>query len=300
MYKIVIFGSNGQLGKELVRKFSNKFEVIKYCRNDVDFNDFVKLEKIIKLNHPDIILNAAAFTDVDGSEENRDTALRVNHLAPGIIAKSASLINALVVHYSTDYVFSGDKIDAYNEADLTGPKNFYGKSKLMGENEISLNTSKFLILRTSWLMSDENKNFLKTIFNLAKKKSTLEVVDDQFSSPTSVTCLSDITYKLINIYITNKLNSKLFGIYHVSSEGKVNWHEYAKYIVNEMNRLGIDTKLKAINIVPINSKKLNAVAPRPSNSYLNTSLISKVIDKELPNWKHEVTHVLMTLKSKHE
>lgn len=298
MNKVIIFGSGGQLGKALTHDLSKNIDIVELSKKDANFLDLDNLKKIISDIRPKVIINAAAYTKVDDAEINQKEALHINYKAVETISQECNKINSLLIHYSSDYVFSGEKEGAYTEKDKTKSINFYGKSKLEGERAIQKTLKNHIIIRTSWVMSSSNNNFLKTIYNLAKTNEYLEVVNDQFSSPTSVNLLSSITTDLLNLYEENLSNKDLFGIYHVSSIGKTSWFEYARHIVNEMNMLGIETKLNDLSIKPVATSSRKNLAQRPRNSYLDTNVISKKLQKELPYWKHEVTQVIKELKSK--
>ena len=197
--RLLLFGANGQVGWKL-QQYLTPLGEIKVCdKSNANFNNLLELKNIIRKFAPDIIINAAAFTNVDEAEDAEEISFQINAKAVGLLAYEAKLLDAWLIHYSTDYVFDGMQSEPYEEDDQTNPQTIYGKSKLQGEQLITESQCKHLILRTSWLYSIRGRNFLKTIINLAKEKNELRIVSDQIGAPTSAELVANITLSLIHI-----------------------------------------------------------------------------------------------------
>lgn len=266
--KLLITGGEGQLGKEAALYFSKKHEVIALGRKDLDITDErIVVEEVSKIK-PDMIINAAAYTDVDGCEDNRERAFSINGYGACNLAKAAESIGAGIVHISTDFVFDGSSRIPYIESDRTNPLSVYGKSKLLGEELVSKNCSKHYIVRTAWLYGAEGKNFVKTMLRLSKEKDYLSVVDDQVGCPTSVRELIRIVDTLIN--------SDAYGIYNGVCSGSCSWYEFALKI---FELAGVNIRVERIS-----SEKLGRKAPRPAYSVLNTSKLKLNFGYEPTDW----------------
>jgi dTDP-4-dehydrorhamnose reductase len=258
--KTVILGASGMLGSDLCRVFP---DAVKLTHKDLDITDRTKVIEFIKRIKPDVVINAAAYTNVDGCEDKQNLAIEVNGHAPGYIAQACSGIGAMLVHFSTDYVFDGSKKE-YVESDITNPINVYGQSKLMGEQEIIKNTDNYRIIRTSWLFGKNGKNFVDTMLRLSKEMETVKVVNDQFGKPTYTMDLASKTPDIIN------LNP---GIYHITNEGKCTWYEFASEIIN--------------NTVPCSSEEFLTKAKRPTYSVLTNTKTTV-----LRHWKNALNEYL--------
>jgi dTDP-4-dehydrorhamnose reductase len=251
--KTVILGASGMLGTDLSGVFPN---ASKFTHHDLDITNKQQVLKTIEAISPDFVINAAAYTNVDGCEDRQNLAFEVNGHAPGYIAQACSGIGAILVHFSTDYVFDGSKRE-YVESDTTNPINVYGQSKLMGEQEIIKNTDNYRIIRTSWLFGVHGRNFVETMLNLSEEMDAVKVVNDQFGKPTYTTDLSKKTAEIINMGP---------GIYHVTNEGVCSWYEFASAIIP--------------NTVPCCSEEFIRKAKRPKYSILiNTKT------RPLRHWK---------------
>ena len=288
--KILITGSNGQVGFELQKKLTALGSVIATNRNELDLANPKAIRAFIDQSKPDIIINAAAYTAVDKAESESEIAYQINAIAPGVLAEKAVELNIPLIHFSTDYVFDGLKKDAYIETDSTNPQSVYGKTKCEGETKVRAHT-KHIILRTSWVFGSHGSNFLKTILRLIHEKESLNIVNDQWGSPASSATLADVTFKIIDTIIKNK-NFNDYGTYHVTNEGETNWHQYASLIANETIRLGFKIKCEANQIRPISTSEFPTTARRPLNSRLNTNKLKKTFMLELPHWELEVKNVL--------
>jgi dTDP-4-dehydrorhamnose reductase len=295
--KILLFGKNGQLGHELIEKLSKKADVYPLSRDSKDYCgdlfDEAGIADSVAQIKPNIIINAAAYTKVDLAEKEISEAFKVNANAPARLASEAEKINALFVHYSTDYVFDGSGSKPWVEGDKTSPLNIYGKSKLQGELEIINSRCRHFIIRTSWVYSFYGENFVTKIIKLAQEKSTLDIVSDQIGAPTSTSLLADATLIMIN-----KVDSegKLGGVYHIVPRGSVSWYEFAKFILQTSNDFGFHNKLEANEIHPVLSQVQNQTAKRPLNSRMSALKFEKNFNVVLPSWENDVKLLINKLK----
>lgn len=265
--KVLILGSQGMLGHDLVQAFS-EYDLTAWGKDDLDITDeaLVK-EKILELD-PDIVLNAAAYTDVDGAEDDEVSAMKINGEGPGFLAKACQQANSILVHYSTDYIFDGTNKDGYSEKDKTKPINVYGASKLAGEVLVQGNHNRYYIIRSSWLYGKAPQrgklrgfNFVETMLNLASEGREINVVDDQFGKPTYTKDLAEKTKVMIE-------QTEHFGIYHVTNEGECTWYEFAQEIFKIK---GIDVKVN-----PIKTEDYPMPTPRPQYAILNNTKTEKL------------------------
>ena len=288
--KILLTGSNGQVGFELQKKLSTLGEVIATDREELDLTSLNAIRTFIDQTKPDIIINPAAYTAVDKAESEPDLAYRINTLAPEVLADKARELDIPLIHFSTDYVFDGLKKDAYIETDKTNPQSVYGKTKCEGEEKIRKHP-KHIILRTSWVFGSHGNNFLKTMLRLMQEKDSLNIVSDQWGSPASASMLSDVTFKIVDGILKNK-NFNDYGTYHVTNDGETNWHAYASFISSEAIKLNVKIKCGPDQIHSILTSEYPTAAKRPLNSRLNTDKIKKTFMLELPHWESEVKKVL--------
>ena len=284
---VLLTGSSGQLGKSFYPNLSKDYQLVQYNSGSLDFKDLNKLDKTIREIRPNIIINTAAYTDVDSAEKNIKEAKLINAEAVGVIAEAAKKLDTILVHYSTDFVFDGKTNEGFFEDDTPNPVNNYGISKLEGEKYLINSGCKHFIIRTSWLYSTFGNNFFTKIINSAKKGNDILVVNDQYGSPTSTSLLVKTTLKLLN-----KPDAE-YGIYHVASKEKISKYDFASYFLNALlEKNFFDTKINFVATQTINSKS-NAV--RPFNSYLETSKIEKELSFSLPHWKSDCNEVLSNL-----
>lgn len=270
--KILILGAKGMLGHDLVEEFSRKNQVYAFGREDLDLtNKKIVQEKILELK-PDIVINSAAYTDVDGCEKNKALCFKVNGYAVGYLASICKKCNALLVHFSTDYVFDGKKKEGYKEEDKPNPINVYGQSKTLGEKELAKFTDKYYLIRSSWLFGKHGKNFVETMLNLAKDRDIIEVVNDQFGKPTYTKDLANRTKEIVE-------KKKEFGIYHVTNEGTTSWYGFAKKI---FELAGIDIEVK-----PVSTEQF----PRPARRPRYSALINTKLPK-MRNWDEALKEYL--------
>ena len=276
---IVLFGKDGQIGRELQDFLGSIGTVIACGRSDIDLENARGLKEMLYQIKPDIIVNAAAYTRVDQAESDSDKAYAVNATAVETLANSAKEINALLVHYSTDYVFDGTKSGAYDESDAPNPISTYGKSKLAGEEAIKQSRCRYLLLRTSWVYSAHGNNFVKTMLRLLCERQELRIVADQFGVPTSAAFIAQMTVKL--------LDKGAEGLYHVVPAGKVSWYEYAQYILQHLTAI--------IELTPITSEQYVGLAKRPKNSVLDNSKMCAVLNSVPPDWTDDVSKLMKQL-----
>jgi dTDP-4-dehydrorhamnose reductase len=291
--KILLTGKDGQVGFALHKKLLSLGKVIATNRHELDLANPDAIKAFIDKIKPDIIINSAAYTQVDKAESEKLLAHQINAAAPQELAKKASELNIPIIHFSTDYVFDGLKHEPYLETDEANPQSVYGQTKWEGEEWVRQHT-KHIILRTSWVYGSHGQNFLKSIFKLIQEKSSLNVVNDQIGTPTSSEALADVTYKIVKT-ILNDPNFKDFGTYHMTLEDETNWYRYACFITDEAARLGLQTLMTSKDIKPIPSDAYPTLAKRPMNSRLDTIKIKKTFMLELPHWEAEVKRVLKAL-----
>jgi dTDP-4-dehydrorhamnose reductase len=283
--KILIFGKDGQVGRALGVRLP---DAIALGRAEADFAKPETLGPIIARIRPDIIINAAAYTAVDAAEDDRDTAYAVNATAPGLIGQAARPIGALVVHYSTDYVFDGDVAGFHSEAETPNPRSVYGASKLAGEVALRDSGARHVILRTSWVYAPVGKNFILTILRLARERDNLTVVADQIGAPTSADLIADITAKIVA--------RPQSGLYHLAPAGETSWHGLAHFAVVEAIAAGATLKCLPDAILPIPASQYPAKAARPANSRLDTGKLRAALGIDLPPWQEGVRQLIKTLQ----
>jgi dTDP-4-dehydrorhamnose reductase len=288
--KILLTGSNGQVGFELAKKLNGLHEVIATDREALDLVDAEAISAFIDKVRPDIIINPAAYTAVDKAESEPEIAYQINATAPGVLAKKAHELDIPLIHFSTDYVFDGLKKEAYIETDQTNPQSVYGKTKCEGEEKVRQH-SKHIILRTSWVFGSYGDNFLKTILRAAQEKDSLHIVSDQWGSPSSANMLADVTSKLVYLILKDK-HFNAYGTYHVTGEGETNWHLYGQFITKEAMQLGCQIQCDPSHIYPINTQEYPKPAKRPMSSRLDCEKLKKTFMLELPHWQDEVKKVL--------
>ena len=278
--KILLVGKDGQVGRELLPILASHGEVAATGRADLDLRETSRVAEKVLDEKPDVIVNAAAYTAVDRAESEPDTAQAVNAAAPGAMAAEAARLGALLVHFSTDYVFDGAKPQPYLEDDSTNPLSAYGRSKLAGERAILSSGCRHLILRTSWVYGPHGRNFLLTILRAARERPELRVVDDQVGAPTSSLAIARATAAL--------LRRDAAGLYHFTAAGKTTWFGFAREI---LARAGIHTP-----IVPISTNEYPAAARRPRNSVLDNSRLKAAHGLALPSWQEQLDEVMAALK----
>jgi dTDP-4-dehydrorhamnose reductase len=282
--RILLTGSTGQVGWELARALMPLGEVIAVDRNQADLTDLYALRAIVDELQPNVIVNPAAYTAVDKAESESELAFRVNAEAPGILAEDANKIGALLVHYSTDYVFDGSKVSPYTETDDTNPINVYGQSKLAGEQAIQAVDGDYLILRTSWVYASRGSNFLKTILRLAAEREELKIVADQIGTPTWARLIAEVTTHIIRQSVFEQ-QSSIFNstTYNLTASGETSWHGFAQKIVELAKEQG-KSDLKNRAILPIPTSDYPLPAKRPANSRLSNDSLEQQFGLVMPSW----------------
>ena len=296
--KILLLGKNGQVGWELQRSLAPLGELVALDRHLVDglCGDLSNLESLratIRQIKPDVIVNAAAYTAVDKAESETELADRVNGLASGVMAEEAAASGTWLVHYSTDYVFSGQGVTPWQETDAVAPVNHYGSSKLSGEQAIIASGCKYLIFRTSWVYGARGNNFAKTMLRLAKDRDTLSVIADQIGAPTGADLIADVTALAIQQVIKRP---ELAGLYHLAAAGEVSWHGYASLVIDFAKAQGEELAVKTVS--PIETTAYPTPARRPLNSRLNTQKLRDHFSLHLPDWQSGVTRMLREVLNK--
>lgn len=283
--KILLLGSNGQLGRELERQLSSVGSVASFPRSALDITNHRAVRDAALAIHPNIIVNAAAYTAVDKAETDAERANSVNAEAVANLAQIAQKEGAWLIHYSTDYVFDGNKPTPYIETDAPNPINVYGASKLAGETAIAAADCQHLIFRTSWVIGKDGNNFAKAILRLAAERNSLKVISDQRGVPTPPSLISTITIDAIRAIKEDKAWPQ--GIYHLAPQGVSSWHEIAKTLIvcAEQQRVRLNTQVA--DIQAITTAEYPTAAKRPLNSQLDTSKLRAQLSFDLPHWEDD-------------
>lgn len=287
--KLALIGANGMLAMAIKKRASANYHIRSYDLPDFDITNRAQVFSL-KDSAPDIILNCAAYTNVDGCESHNELAMRVNGEGPGLLAGLAKEIDAVLVHVSTDFVFAGDKKTPYREDDPTGPLSVYGKSKLLGEQRIiESGLEKYFIVRTSWLYGLGGNNFVETMIRLAKERTELKVVDDQRGTPTWTDDLAEAIFKLLALVDTLHSSSltphRPYGIYHFSNEGECSWYQFAVEIIDQARKF---ESLQVENVLPIPTEGYPLPAKRPAYSVLSKEKYKAVTGARIPEWRESL------------
>ena len=297
--KILLLGKNGQVGWELQRSLAPLGELIALDRHSPDLcGDLAKLQGLadtVRAVRPDVIVNAAAHTAVDKAESEPELARMLNALAPGVLAQEAAKIGALLVHYSTDYVFDGSGTRPWTETDTPAPLSVYGQTKLEGEQAIQAACPNHLIFRTSWVYAARGENFAKTMLRLAQERERLTVIDDQFGAPTSADLLADVTAHALRQLLQRPTDA---GLYHLVAGGETSWHGYADYVIAQAQRTQAAIKIVAKEVVPVPTSAFPTPARRPRNSRMDTSKLQTTFGLKLPHWQQGVARMLDEVSTK--
>lgn len=299
--RILLLGSEGQLGWQLQRSLAPLGVVTALDRAECDIANPDALRRAVHACTPALIVNAAAYTAVDKAESEADAAQAINAVAPGILAEEAKKLDALLVHYSTDYVFDGCKPGAYVETDLTNPQSVYGRSKRDGEEAVMAAACRALIFRTSWVFGARGQNFVKTILRLAADRDSLSVVDDQIGQPSPAAMLADVTSLVLASLRRGDHGMALSGgrLYHLAGKGALSWNGFAREIVSQARRTaGFELKLQAEDIAPIPTSSYPLPAARPANSRLDCTQLESDFGLELPDWRPYLSRMLQLLALK--
>ena len=294
MKKILVTGNKGQVGFELMKTLAPLGKVIGVDIKECDLAQSAMIDALLDRVKPDIIVNPAAYTAVDKAESEPIVAHAINAQAPKTLARQASRRNIPIIHFSTDYIFDGTKEEAYVEEDPANPKSVYGKTKWLGEEAVRSNAAKHVILRTSWVFGAHGVNFLKTMLKLSKERDKMSIVSDQIGAPTSARMLAEVTAEIVK-QLLQEFSYRKYGTYHLVADGETSWYGYAKYVVEQANALGMETKLTPANIKAIKTKDFPLSAARPANSRLDTTKVKETFGISLPTWQSEVDLVLNEL-----
>ena len=307
--KILVIGISGQVASAMQDALSTHSHTV-FCGRTLegakyegrlryrvlDLAQISEIGSILKDESPSIIINTAAYTAVDKAEEDQEKARLINTLVVKKIGEIASELYAIVVHYSTDYVYSGEGESSWVETDPADPINYYGITKLEGERALQQSCKKHLIFRTAWVFSDIGSNFVKSILKLGTEREVLQVVDDQFGSPTSAREIAQVTLEVLSQLLAKRGSiDKYFGIYNLVCEGSTNRYEFALKIISLATDIGFDIKVE--RFVPVNSKAFPTAAKRPSNSRLNCARLSSNFNIESTTWEDELAYVLNRIKN---
>lgn len=297
--RILLTGVNGQVGHALQNAMLKNdiacADIISVDRSQLDLTDQDAIRRVVRAVEPDLIVNPAAYTAVDKAESEPALAYAINADAPKVLAEEAARMGARLIHFSTDYVYAGNKIGAYVEEDATQPLSVYGKSKLAGEEAIRMVGLQHLIFRTSWVYGAYGKNFMKTILRLAGERDELRIVADQFGAPTSSHSIADAVLNVMKHW-----DNDLAGTYHLVNAGQTSWHGFARAIVEEYNRMqsaqGLPMLKAALdNIHAITTEEYPTPAVRPANSVLDCSKLAKDFSVTLPDWREALIRELQYL-----
>ena len=295
--RLLLIGASGQVGSALLPRLSELGEVSAPRHSQLDLASEESIRAAVRSFQPDVIINAAAYTAVDLAESQPDLAMRVNAGAPGILAVEARQAKALLVHYSTDYVFDGTKRTPYREEDTTAPRNEYGRTKLLGEQRVAAAGGAYLILRTGWIYASQGKNFLVTMLRLGAEREMLRIVDDQIGTPTPAAVVADATLRILEFCrqhgadMSEYLRS-LAGIYHVGCAGQTSWFRFALAIFEQARSMGMGARLRVTNVVPTTTEEYPTPAQRPRYSVLSKEKIIRTYGVQPPPWEDGLARVM--------
>jgi dTDP-4-dehydrorhamnose reductase len=303
---ILLIGNNGQVGRELNRRLPQLGDVTSLGREQLDLSRPDEIRRVIRTLCPNLIVNAAAYTAVDKAEAEQSLARAVNTDAPGVMAEEANAIGALLVHYSTDYVFDGSKTSPYTEEDPTNPQNVYGATKLAGEIAVQKSGASHLIFRTAWVYGTEGRNFLLTILRLATQREELKIVRDQVGAPTTSREIARATTQILSQICAQGIDSfsqsGASGVYHMTAGGRTSWFEFAQAILEQGKALDAaapwfaaatnSLPLITRQIIPIPSSEYPTPARRPAYSVLSNERLSQTFIVHLPDWQTQLHSIL--------
>ena len=297
---ILLLGKDGQVGWQLQRSLAPHGKVIACGRADCDLADLDQLRTVFRQINPSVIVNASAYTAVDRAESEPSLAQRINAEAPGVLAEEAARNGALLIHFSTDYVFDGSKPTPYIENDVTAPLSVYGQTKLDGEKAIAAANCRSVIFRTSWVFGARGANFVKTILRLAREKKSLNVVNDQVGSPTPAALIATVTGVTVAMLRQGRgMSTGERRLYHLAAANPVSWHAFAQTIVEMASKMpGFDFRLEAEAIKAISSEEYPTPAKRPMNSRLDCTRLETDFGLLMPDWQPYLARMLQLLSLK--
>lgn len=292
--KILLFGASGQVGWELQRSLAPLGELVALGRGGApglcgDLSDPAGVAATVRQVRPDAIVNAAAYTAVDRAESEPAEAMAVNAAGPAALAQAAAQAGACLVHYSTDYVFDGSGSRPWREDDPTGPLGAYGRSKLEGERAIVAALPRHLVLRTSWVYAARGGNFARTMLRLARERTQLTVVDDQFGAPTGAELLADVSAHALRALLADPSRA---GTYHVAAAGETSWYGYARFVVGKALQAGEKLMAGPQQVLPVPTSAFPTPARRPHNSRLDCARFRATFGLALPPWEQGVERMI--------
>lgn len=295
--RILLFGSTGQVGWELQRSLAPLGEVVALGSSGADglagdFRDPEGVARSVRAVQPAVVVNAAAYTQVDRAESEPELAAQVNALTPGVLAAAARDAGAWMLQYSTDYVFDGSGTRPWRETDPTGPLGVYGRTKLAGEERVAAANPRHLVLRTSWVYGARGGNFARTMLRLAAERESLSVVDDQFGAPTGADLLADVSAHALRALLGGAGRA---GVYHVAASGETSWHGYACFLLARARARGMPLKAGPGQVLPVAGAAFPSAARRPHNSRLDTSRFRSEFGLALPPWEQGVARMLQEI-----
>jgi dTDP-4-dehydrorhamnose reductase len=291
--RILVTGGSGQVGFELLRALAPLGELLAPSSAQLDLADPEALREGVRRLQPGLIVNPAAYTAVDRAESEPERAFAINATAPGVLGEEARRLGIPVVHFSTDYVFSGEGRTPHAEADATAPRSVYGCSKLEGEQRLAAANPRHLVLRTSWVFGVRGNNFARTMLRLAGERDSLRVVDDQIGAPTSAALLADVCAHLVREVQRQDVDGfDGYGLYHLCAGGETSWHGYARFVIGEALTFGHALRARPETVEPISTVAYPTPAARPLNSRLDTTRLRVRFGLRLPDWQDGVRHVL--------
>jgi dTDP-4-dehydrorhamnose reductase len=294
--RLLVTGANGQVGWELRRSLAPLGEVTALDRNQCDLSRPERLPDVVRDARPDVIVNAAAYTAVDKAEQEEQLATAINGTAVGALAEEARKAGSLLVHYSTDYVFDGEKPSPYTEDDAPQPINAYGRSKLAGETALRQAGGDYVLLRASWIYAARGRNFVHTILRLANERDDLRVVDDQVGAPTWARDIAEATARVVRSVRDEQARGPFApGIFNLSASGATSWYGFAGAILDEAMRAGMLTRVP--RLTPIASKDYPTPAARPKNSQLSGGRLEARFGIALPDWRSSLARCVAQMKA---
>jgi dTDP-4-dehydrorhamnose reductase len=291
--RILLLGKAGQVGWELQRSLAPLGAVTALGHAEADLGQPASLRPLVLAHRPDVIVNAAAYTAVDRAESDPETAMRINGEAVGVLGECAADLGALMVHFSTDYVFDGSGSRPWREDDPVSPLNAYGRSKLAGERALARAGCRHVVFRTSWVYAARGHNFVRTMLRLADERESLRVVSDQFGVPTPAALLADVTARAIERCAADC--EALSGIYHVCPRGETTWHGVAVAALRAALDAGASLRCTPERVIPVTTDEFPTPARRPSNSRLSVERIEWALGMRLPEWHEPLPAVVAAL-----
>jgi dTDP-4-dehydrorhamnose reductase len=286
--KILLIGKNGQVGWELRRTLAPLAEVVAVDYPEINFTDAPALRQFVAGVRPDVVVNAAAYTAVDKAETEMELCRQINAVAPEVLAEEAKKLGALMVHYSTDYIFDGTKTSPYVETDAPNPLGAYGRSKLEGDRAVKASGADHLIFRLCWVYGARGQNFMLTMQRLAREREKLRVVGDQFGCPTWSRMIAETTALALKQVLAGADRSGFNGEYHLAAGGQANWHEFASRIIEWMP----EAERKCRTVEKISTAEYPTPATRPAYSVLDCGKLQKTFGLRLPDWETSLRQVL--------